>query len=127
MLQLLHARGIGGPSGAWTDGTYKAVMMHAGVHDELAVLQWARQLAPAVWPDQLWAPPLCTGWLPKCWSLQCLQWAVSQGCPWGMWTDTICSTASDAKVVSSEAIDKAEREARRAWAHANDCPCSCAR
>eukprot|EP00953_Heterococcus_sp_UTEX-ZZ885_P007645 4613-Heterococcus_DN1.PRE.3 len=54
MLQLLRARGIGGTDGVWTDDTYKTVMMHAGLHDGgLEVLQWARQHAPSVWPDQL--------------------------------------------------------------------------
>eukprot|EP00953_Heterococcus_sp_UTEX-ZZ885_P029672 15733-Heterococcus_DN1.PRE.2 len=129
MLKLLHSRGIGGTDGVWSDDTYRTVMMHAGVKDELELLQWARQHAPTVWPDQLWEPSWRGSSMRpiNCWSLQCLQWAISQGCPWGVWTEDVCRTAADVKVVSDNAMIEAAQQSRRAWAHANGCPCSCAR
>jgi hypothetical protein len=129
MLKLLHSRGIGGTDGVWSDDTYRTVMMHAGVKDELELLQWARQHAPTVWPDQLWEPSWRGSSMRpiNCWSLQCSQWAISQGCPWGVWTEDVCRTAADVKVVSDKAMIEAAQQSRRTWAHANGCPCSCAR
>jgi hypothetical protein len=130
MLQLLRARGIGGADGVWTDDTYKTVMMHAGLHDDLDVLQWARQYAPAVWPDQLWKPShfyLSYPWYSS-WSLRCLQWAITQGCPWGVRPESVCRIATDDRnTYVNEDMVAAAQQLRRTWAHANGCPCSCAR
>eukprot|EP00953_Heterococcus_sp_UTEX-ZZ885_P029676 15734-Heterococcus_DN1.PRE.2 len=105
ILQLLHSRGIGGADGVWTDATYKNIMMQAGLHDDLDVLQWAQQHAPTVWPDQLWkASDFSVSDPCTCWSLQCLQWAITQGCPWGLWPESLCRTAIGVKIDSSRAI-----------------------
>jgi hypothetical protein len=80
-------------------------------------------------PDQLWkASDFFVSGPDTCWSLQCLQWAIAQGRPWGVWPESVCRTAIDNKILrSSETIKEAERQSRRTWAHAHGCPCSCAR
>jgi hypothetical protein len=115
MLQLLHSRGIG----RWSAAVYELIMSSAGMAGNLEALQWASHLAPTVWPWRLWE---YSKWNADttCWQLNCLQWAVAQGCPWGYQPDELCRPVSDIE-------DTAAAEQRRAWAHSSGCSCACPR
>jgi hypothetical protein len=80
VLRLLHSKGIG----QWSAAVYAQIMSSAGLLGCLNTLQWARHYAPTVWPQQLWE---WDKWHFNkiCWQLNCLQWAIAEGYPWGDW------------------------------------------
>eukprot|EP00953_Heterococcus_sp_UTEX-ZZ885_P012266 7034-Heterococcus_DN1.PRE.3 len=63
----------------------------AGQHGNLAVAQWLRAQG-AEWPSSFlhheWHQPHT----PICayWSLNTMQWARANGCPWGSWSGKMC-------------------------------------
>jgi hypothetical protein len=105
----------------WDDDMVRYLLCIAGRCDNLAAVKWLTAAAGAPWPQHffVWQQQQQVLSLGGTWALRTMQWAISQGCPWGVWPIdrcvTVCSLPSTASsLAAQDAIT---------WAHAAGCPC----
>jgi hypothetical protein len=104
----------------WTTAQLSELLVVAGLNDQLHVAEWLRA-AGAEWPASfLHGDPGNYDF--AVWSLQAMQWARANGCPWGRWDHALC-----ARICRLSLFSEQERQARQSamlWAHSAGCPCS---
>jgi hypothetical protein len=74
----------------WSARCKKTLMWRAGWLDKLPMVKWLLEHG-AEWPEAFCCNANLTTFQPLgdhgvgCWSLQCVQWAIANGCTWGQW------------------------------------------
>ena len=106
------------------------LLMNTAAMDGLECVQWLRDTVGAPWPAGFWgldssaAEVALTGTPVRgtliCWSLNTFKWARANGAPWGVWR---CQMLDEAWY--KEGWRARNAAAVFAWAHENDCPCTC--
>jgi hypothetical protein len=130
----------------WTTEVLSVLLCIAGQTDNMPAARWLREQG-AAWPASLLqrAVLTCTGEAARplrdaaliqqymviseqqpvavCWSQSAIQWALANGCPWGLWDSSLCIyVCSQLYTLHTPAAHQ-----RITWAHAAGCPCSCKR
>eukprot|EP00953_Heterococcus_sp_UTEX-ZZ885_P008669 5174-Heterococcus_DN1.PRE.7 len=117
----------------------QGLLWRAGWLDNLSVAQCLREHG-AEWPEAFCCNANLTTFQPLgdhsagCWSLQCVQWAIANGCTWGQWRChdynvtlyTCCCPGGDHEgLTGSKLCDRWQAAATFEWAQENGCPCTC--
>jgi hypothetical protein len=106
----------------WTTAQLSELLPLAAVHDHQRAAEWLRAVG-AEWPTSF----LCEGPVyhgVNVWSVHTMKWARANGCPWGAWSSTTCTTICFLSWFGFGFERQAIQDAML-WAHSAGCPCSC--
>jgi hypothetical protein len=107
----------------WSTAVLSQLLVVAGVSSSLRTAAWLREQG-AEWPASfLHSSADVDNPGPSMWSLNAMQWALANGCPWGAWPQAQCAKLCVHTLSAPRAQQCSLREALQ-WAHANGCPCS---
>jgi hypothetical protein len=124
---------------SFTTELKQAMLWRAGWLDKLPMVKWLRE-HDAEWPDAFCYHEDSSNAMTGadtcgCWSLQCVQYAIANGCTWRGWhcqdydemhQECSCdSSAHDDGSSDSELCDVMHAKLVFKWAHENGCPCTC--
>ena len=112
-LSFCHERGIGD----WADADFlSSMLVDAGSPGHVEACQYLRSVG-AQWPIEGLALDSEDYDWSHMWHLNILQWARSEGCPYGDWTSAHCEILAESE----------KWHALLQWVHQNGCPCDCPR
>jgi hypothetical protein len=115
----------------WVSSASRAVCTTAHLSDLLAAACRTEKLRAAAWLQAAGAewPASILPLGPAharfaVWPLRTMQWALSNGCPWGLWCCRTCTRICSASRLGLQPQEQQSIQDAMLWAHAAGCPCS---